>query len=76
MELEKMGSGKPNTNKMRVYEASIKKLFSKMTEFLNKNRRGNIIFPVKNSIFLLDILDYLSHKSKTFEKIHVISEAA
>jgi len=51
-------------------------MFVRMQDFLNKNRRGNIIFPVKNIMFLLDILDYLSHKTKTYEKIHVISSSS
>ena len=31
---------------------------------------------VRNIMILLDLLDYLSYKSKNFEKIHIISSSA
>jgi len=51
-------------------------MISKMEEFLRNTRRGNVLFPVRNTLFLLDLLDYLSHKSKVYEKIHIISSSA
>ena len=62
--------------KVSTYQTNLKSMIFRMEEFLRNTRRGNVLFPVRNTLFLLDLLDYFSHKSKVFEKIHIISSSS
>jgi hypothetical protein len=66
----------PASNKLNNNELLVNRFASMLKKLLQENPKGNFVIPIKNSIFLLDMLDMLLMKINNFQKIHFISSSA
>ena len=59
--------------KLVTSEMSINRFVSHLRNVLVEHKNENIILPVRNSMFLLDLLDIFQYKLPRMRKIHIIS---
>ena len=60
-------------NKLTTSEVIINRFISDVKKVLKNYPEDNIIFPMRNSLFLLDLIDIFHYKLPSLHKIHVIS---
>lgn len=54
-------------------EISINRYISNLKKIMKERPENNIVFPVRNSIFLLDLIEIFQYKLPSLRKIHIIS---
>lgn len=54
-------------------EISINRYISNLKKIMKERPEDNVIFPVRNSIFLLDLIEIFQYKFPSLRKIHIIS---
>jgi len=57
---------------LRNYDILLQNFVEYLLSHLNNRDSGNILLPVRNSIFLLDLIDLFRRKVHNFQKIHII----
>lgn len=59
--------------KLATSEVSINRYISNLKKIMRERPEDNIVFPVRNSIFLLDLIEIFQYKLPNLRKIHIIS---
>ena len=62
-----------NEGQLTKDEITINRFIAKLKKILKEHRAENILMPIRNPLFLLDILDILHMKVTGFRKLHVIT---
>ena len=66
----------PASTKLNNNELLINRFATTLKKLLADNPKGNFIIPIKNILFLLDLIDIIMLKIHNFQKIHIISSSS
>lgn len=67
---------KPKSEKEKTLatsEVSINRFISHLKKVMKERPEDNIIFPVRNSLFILDLIEIFQYKLPSLRRIHIIS---